>query len=245
MKESVFSVIILGCLGLPIASFVILMLLDFFDKKLDYLQLENKKMEMEKELQKSEYLQLAQQIQPHFMYNSLNAMLSLSRLGKTADLTQALEEYSQFLHYKYTEKEVLVPFVRELTYTSHYISIQSIRFRNKLQVKYDMDENAEPTYLPPYMLQTLVENAFKHGLDKKSGLKNLQISLKREGNWVSLAVTDNGPDLEEKQHKGIGLENIRTRLALLYDLHTEVTLSRTGDVTIAKAVWPYTPEGKR
>lgn len=245
MNESIFSVIILSCLGLPIASFVILMLLGFLDKELDYLQLENKKIEMEKEVQKSEYLQLTQQIQPHFMFNSLNAMLSLSRLGKTADVTQALEEYSQFLHYKYTEKEVLVPFESELTYTTHYISIQSIRFRNKLQVKYDIDETAEPTYLPPYMLQTLVENAFKHGLDKKSGLKSLKISLIREGNWVSLSVIDNGPDMEEKQHRGIGLGNIRKRLALLYDLHTEVTLIRRDDVTIAKAVWPYTPEGKR
>lgn len=60
-----------------------------------------------------------------------------------------------------------------------------------------------------------------------------------------MSVIDNGPDMEEKQHRGIGLGNIRKRLALLYDLHTEVTLIRRDDVTIAKAVWPYTPEGKR
>ncbi|MCM3766288.1 sensor histidine kinase [Neobacillus niacini] len=246
MNESVFTILILVCLGIPIAGFVILLLLGFFGKEFDYLQIENKKMEMEKELHRVEYLQLSQQIQPHFLFNSLNAMLSLNRLGRNVDVEHALEEFSKFVRYKYTEKDALVPFQKELAYTSHYISIQKIRFGDHLHLKYEIDQNAEPTYLPPYVLQTLVENAFKHGLEKKIGRKELTILLKRKGSWVTLFVCDNGPEfvVGESPHLGVGLENIRKRLTLIFDLYTEVSISREKGVTIAKAVWPYTPEGR-
>ena len=248
MNEVVFTTLVLFCLGLPIASYVILILLGFFEKEFDYLQLENKKIEMENELHKMEYLRLNQQIQPHFLFNSLNAMLSLGRLGRINDIVYAIEELSQFLRYryKYADKDILVPFMTELKITQNYLSIQKIRFGNHLSIQCHVDEHAKSTYVPPYLLQTFVENAFKHGLEKKRGEKKLVISLKREGSWVALSVIDNGPGTEDFiiENNGTGLENIRKRLALLFDLYTEVSLSRQKDVTIAKAVWPYTPEGE-
>lgn len=246
MSESVFTLIVLVGLGIPVASYVILLLLGYFDKEFDYLQLEKKKIEMENELHRVEYLQLTQQIQPHFLFNSLNAMLSLGRLGKTNDLNHALEEFSKFLRYKYVEKESLVPFEKELIYTSHYLSIQQIRFGRRLEVHYQIDEEAKRTYLPPYMLQTLVENSFKHGLEKKTGTKTLFISLEREGNWVILQVMDNGPEFDTSNlgQTGIGLENIKKRLALIYDLYSELSIKRVGGITKATVIWPYTLEGK-
>ncbi|MEC5269847.1 histidine kinase, partial [Heyndrickxia coagulans] len=106
MAETIFTILAMLSLGAPIAAYVVLLLLGFLDKELDYLQLENKKMEMEKELHRVEYLQLSQQIQPHFLFNSLNAMLSLNRLGRAKDLTHALEEFSKFLRYKYTVSDI-------------------------------------------------------------------------------------------------------------------------------------------
>jgi len=249
INETVFTIIVLFCLGLPIASFVILILLVFFEKEFDYLQLENKKIEMENELHKMEYLRLSQQIQPHFLFNSLNALLSLGRLGRNRDIVYALEELAQFLRYryKYADKEILVPFITELKITQNYLSIQKIRFGDRLSIEYHVDEHAKSTYIPPYLLQTFVENAFKHGLEKKRGDKRLIISLKREGSWVTLSVTDNGPGMGDFDIKknGTGLENIRKRLSLLFDLHTEVSLSRQQNVTIARAIWPFTPEGEK
>ncbi|WP_018661966.1 sensor histidine kinase [Heyndrickxia acidiproducens] len=246
MDEWIFTLLVMLSLGAPIAGYVVLLLLGFLDKELDYLQLENRKMEMEKELHRIEYLQLNQQIQPHFLFNSLNAMLSLNRLGRARDLTHSLEEFSKFLRYKYTEKESLVSFERELKYTSHYISIQKIRFGNRLKVNTQFEEDAKPTYMPPYMLQTLVENAFKHGLEKQPGDKQLEILLKREGNWVTLLVADNGPGINasDPDGMGVGLMNIRKRLDLIYDLRSELSVKREGDKTVSIVVWPYTPEGK-
>lgn len=245
MNESLFTLIILAAIGLPIAGFVVLLLLDFFEREFDYLQLENKKIKLEKELQKMEYLQLNQQIQPHFLFNSLNAMLSLGRLGRNKEVVEAMEEFSQFLRYKYVNKEALVPFLHELEHTNHYITIQKLRFGSKLQVSYNIDENAQETVLPPYILQSFVENAFKHGLEKKVGDKFLLVELKREGSWVRLSVKDNGPyHQQEKDYvSGVGLTNIRKRLTLIFDLRTFVGLKRENDWTIVTAEWPYSPGG--
>ncbi|PLT35515.1 sensor histidine kinase [Bacillus sp. V5-8f] len=245
MNETIFTMIILTAIGFPIAGFVLLLLLDFFEREFDYLQLENNRILLEKELQKMEYLQLNQQIQPHFLFNSLNAMLSLGRLGRTREVVEAMEEFSQFLRYKYKDKEALVPFYLELEYTKHYISIQKLRFGRNLQVSYEIDEYAEQTYLPPYILQSFVENAFKHGLERKTGEKLLHIELKRYGNWVRLSVKDNGPDTqpEYEEKNGVGLANIRKRLMLIYDLRTSVQLRRVYPFTVVMAEWPYSPGG--
>ncbi|RFU64853.1 sensor histidine kinase [Peribacillus glennii] len=245
MNATIFTFIILAAIGLPIGGFVLLLLLDFFEREFDYLQLENKRIKLEKELQKMEYLQLNQQIQPHFLFNSLNAMLSLGRLGRTVEVVEAMEEFSQFLRYKYKDKDALVPFFLELEYTKHYISIQQLRFGRNLQVSYLIDQYAEQTLLPPYILQSFVENAFKHGLERKSGEKLLHIELKRYGNWVRLSVKDNGPDEkpEQEEKSGVGLANIRKRLKLIYDLRTSVKLGRIDAFTIVTAEWPYSPGG--
>ena len=246
MEKAIFSIIVLLGIGLPIAGYAILFLLDFFEKEFDYLHLENKQMKLEKELQRMEYVQLMQQIEPHFLFNSLNAMMALGRLGRTEEVVRAMEEFSQFLKYSYKDKDPLIPFLHELEHTRHYIAVQELRFGPKLNVDISIDELAEQTTLPPYMLQSFVENAFKHGLEKKQGEKQLEIELKRKGSWVSLQVRDNGPNEEiaEGTSKGIGLTNIRKRLGLLFDLPTSVLIKRSDKITVVTAEWPYTPEGR-
>ncbi|MDN4525063.1 hypothetical protein QYB97_11275 [Fictibacillus sp. NE201] len=71
--------------------------------------------------------------------------------------------------------------------------------------------------------------------------------MERMGSWVELRVSDNGPGPADpvSQNDGMGLENIRKRLSLIYDLHTEVSLLRRMEDTVVRAVWPYTPEGER
>jgi sensor histidine kinase YesM len=130
------------------------------------------------------------------------------------------------------EKEPLVNFGKELQHTENYLSIQQIRFGEKLHVALDIDPAARDTLLPPYALQTLVENAFKHGLEKKTGEKELTISLRREGNWVSLIVTDNGPELQRDDTgfpAGVGLANLRKRLEITFDQRTRLSMERIGE----------------
>lgn len=236
-------VMFLGVL-MPIVGFVVLVMLGLLDQELDVLELENIKVRLEKELKESEYRQLSERIQPHFLFNALNAFLSLSRIGRHQDMTEGLEQFSLFLRYRYQDHEVLVPFSTELDHTKNYLAVQQLRFGQRLTVTYDMDSTLLDSKIPPYTLQTLVENAFKHGLEKKAGDKQLTIVFEREGNWVSLKVFDNGPDriLEPAYWKGTGLHNIEKRFQLIFDLPSTIRLSETKDGrTLAHAYWPYLP----
>lgn len=252
----IFSSIIFVCLLLPIIALVMLSILKLLEKEFDYLQMENKQIQLEKQLQQMEYEQLSQQIRPHFLFNSLNAMMSLARLNRNEDLIHSMERFSLFLRYQNKDKASLVPFESELEHTKNYISIQQLRYGSKLIVDISIDRKAFSTLLPPYTLQTFVENAFKHGLEKKRGEKRLWIELIRRGNWVVLKVSDNGDTLDlshssqlggsvdsrPEHEEGTGLKNIRKRLELLFELDTEVSIKRKQDLTEVKAIWPYTPE---
>lgn len=242
----VFSVIIFLCLFIPVAAIVIMSILKLLEKEFFYLKLENKQIKLEKQLHQMEYLQLSQQIRPHFLFNSLNAMVSLARLNRNEDLIFSMEKFSSFLKYQSQNKEALVSFAKEISHTNNYLSIQRIRFGEKLVIEYNIDNMAVNTMLPPYTLQTFVENAFKHGLEKKRGEKHLMIELKRHGDWVILKVLDNGvSDLLTKQNYsvGTGLQNVRKRFELIFDMYSEVSLTRKDKRTEVKAIWPYTPEG--
>lgn len=242
--STAFSIIIFLCLLIPIIALAMLSILKLLEKEFDYLQMENKQIQLETQLHQMEYLQLSQQIRPHFLFNSLNAMMSLARLNRNEDLIHSMEKFSLFLRYQNRDKSSLVPFENELEHTRNYLAIQQLRFGRKLEIDLSIDDHAASTLLPPYTLQTFVENAFKHGLENKRGEKRLIIELRRDGNWAILKVLDNGEnDLERDSTNGdgTGMENIRKRMELLFDLYTEVSMKRKQDWTEVKAVWPYTP----
>ncbi|MDC3412093.1 histidine kinase [Aquibacillus sp. 3ASR75-11] len=238
-----FSLLMFLSLFLPLIAFVLLIALNLIEKEFDYLQLENKRVHLEKQLHQMEYMQLSQQIKPHFLFNSLNAMTSLARLERNEDLIRAMERFSLFLRYQNKGKESLVLFETELEHTRNYLYIQSMRYGKKLEIQYNIDPKAENTLLPPYTLQTFVENAFKHGLDHKRGEKRLDIQLRRHGDWVILKVLDNGEPRLITSNSGTGLDNIRKRLQLVFEMYTEVTITRKEHVSEVKAIWPYTPKG--
>ncbi|GGL59036.1 sensor histidine kinase [Sporolactobacillus putidus] len=225
-----------------ILSFFLLISLPIVEKEINFLELENTKVRLQNRLQESELLQLSRQIQPHFMFNTLNVILSLARLKRQENLIEGIERFSMYLRYKYTDKTDLIPFSVELDQIKNYIYIQKLRFGRKLSVDIQVNDTELTAGIPPYTLQILVENAFKHAFGKNTGDKRLSISLERTGNWVELRVADNGSEpLNLQPDHGIGLENIRRRLRLLFDLYTEVSIIKNAArETVVKVVWPYT-----
>ena len=151
-----FSFLIFLGVLCPIVCMVMLFMLKLIDQELDYLELENARVKLEKELQESEYHQLNQRIQPHFLFNALNSFLSLTRIGRYDEMMRGMERFSLFLRYKYQEKDVLVPFHSELKHTENYVSIQQLRFGNRLHVTYEINSLLDTVMIPPYTLQTLV-----------------------------------------------------------------------------------------
>ncbi|MCD5324175.1 MULTISPECIES: sensor histidine kinase [Pontibacillus] len=239
---SFFTTMIVFSIIAPIAAAITLFMILAFERELDFLKSQNVQVQLEKELQYSEYMQLNQQIQPHFLFNTMNLLLGLARLRRIDQLIEVMEHFSKFLQFKYHIKDHLIPFSTELSYTQHYLEIQKSRFRDRLRVEEDVRNTDQ--HVPPYLLQTLVENAFKHGLEKKTGEAVLIIRFRENDGFVTLEVIDNAVGLKEssEQNKdsksGHGLDNIKRRLHLLFDERAEVRLEPIGSGGVrAIATW--------
>ncbi|NNV05708.1 sensor histidine kinase [Geobacillus sp. MMMUD3] len=244
MAEPVFHIILIFSVLLPLVALTVLTLLGAVEKEVDYWQLEHARLRLEKELQESKYMQLHQQIRPHFFFNALNAFLSLARLGKNEEMIRGIEHFALFLRDSYETKQPLIPFKQEWEHTHNYLAVQQLRFGSRLSVAVQIDRDGLRALIPSYTLQTLVENAFKHGLEKKTGEKRLTIDCRRQGNWVYLRVCDNGHEGKELSvtEGGVGLDNLRKRFALLFDLPTQLVLQKNEHGwTEAAVVWPYVP----
>lgn len=246
-----FTLLILLFILAPIIGAIALLFLFIFEKRIDLLENKNVKIELEKELQQALYNQLNQQIQPHFLFNTLNVILSLARLNRTRELIRALEVLSQFLKFKYKSTEPLISLRREIHYTEQYLEIQKLRFGSRLTVRLDCAEELLAACIPPFVLQTLVENAFKHGLERKMGEAILQIGLSQQDDVVRLDVIDNGSSVLEEdsperdfvshpqEESGHGLDSIRRRLHLCFGDHARLKLTPAeGSGTHVIVEWP-------
>lgn len=247
--ESFFLIILLSILG-PFLGVLGLFFYNVFEKQIYLLQVENRKVSLEKELETRRYLQLHQQIQPHFLFNALNSMFSLIRLKKYDELAKSFEHMILYLRSLYNQNNNSVsPLAEEISYTKNYLEIQKLRFRERLSIKWQIEFAAqvEEIFIVQYLLQTLVENAFKHGLEKVEDELLLTITIKKSKNGkVELIVMDNGPGFNYDPFKdftgpGVGLNNIRKQLDYLYGGDASLTVvvnqpGETGGVVIVS--WP-------
>ncbi|MCG7381403.1 histidine kinase [Paenibacillus sp. ACRRY] len=243
-----FTLIVLLFIIAPITGAIALLVLFFFEKRLDLLRMQKRQFELEKEFQKSLYVQLSQQIQPHFMFNTLNVILSLARLRRNEQVVGALEVFSKFLKFKYNTDEPMIRLEEEIRYTGHYLDIQRLRFGDRLQLSTDYDDRVLDAFIPPFVLQTIVENAFKHGLEPKMGALELSIQCYRSLDQVMLIVTDNGVGFHDSSYsdeeiQGHGLENIRTRLRIFFGDESSVSLKPgSAGGAVAEVCWPFIQE---
>ncbi len=236
-----FSFYIMLSVLAPIIGAFSLLFLFIFEKRLDQLQKEKKELLLKQELQLAKYNQLNQQIQPHFFFNTLNVILSLARLNKKEELITSIEILSKYFKLKYTTVDPLISLEQEITYTQYYLSIQHLRFRNRVEYVWNIEENCLPFQIPPFLLQTLVENAFKHGIEKNPGPGKLIITLKEERDQVFLkvwnSVATSSKNSESKE--GLGLENIEKRLQMLFPLDTVfIHLYAENQGVSVQVLWP-------
>ncbi|NQX45884.1 response regulator [Paenibacillus tritici] len=173
------------------------------------------------------YLQA--QIQPHFLFNTLNSLLALSEfdLPKMRDLGEAFSSYLR-ISFDYMNSQQLVGLSHELELVESYLFIEKARFEERLQIEWDVDQGID-LLLPPLTLQPLVENAVRHGLLSRKAGGKLQIRIHRRQGHTCFEVEDNGKGMEEAQvskllddsgpglpSRGIGLLNTNRRLIQLY-----------------------------
>lgn len=189
----------------------------FYRIILDRINYQKKEKELVSERLASELKFLRSQVSPHFLFNTLTNMVALAR--KKSDLLEAsLIRLSDLMRYMlYESGDGPVPLAREIAYLDSYIALQRLRFEDQVAVRTDLPASVPGCLIEPMLLIPFVENAFKHGIP---GVREpfIRVSLEAGGCRLLFCVTNSRsrPAVGGDPDSGIGLDNVKNRLALLY-----------------------------
>jgi sensor histidine kinase YesM len=188
--------------------------------------LQQQLLSLEKERVDMELAALQAQVNPHFFFNTLNSIYSLS-LNNDSRLPATVLQLSQIMrYYLYESKGEKVPLEKEIAILEDYIQLQRIRSNEKLDLQLEMEGTADGKQIAPLLLLTLTENAFKHGAKGDAGASYIHIKTEVNESAFQFKISNNKgkahADLNDG--KGLGLENLRRRLDLLYPQKHELTI---------------------
>ena len=168
---------------------------------------------------------LGMELQPHFLFNTLNAIASLVHSDPNA-ADRMIARLSTLLRRTLDAgREPLATLEEELSLLELYLDIQRVRFGDRLQVRIDVADDARGAQVPRLLLQPLVENAMQHGLAPKLGRVSLDVQAQRVDMTLHLEVRDDGVGLAPSIQEGTGLTNTRARLQQLYSQHHRIELA--------------------
>jgi two-component system sensor histidine kinase YesM len=203
------------------------------------------------DLKDAQFKALQAQINPHFLNNTLNLIGGMALAKEAPEIYRVTQMIGDLLHYAVSQNESVATLKEELANLRNYTSIQQMRFANRCQVEVQVEPDLEDCLIPRFTLQPLVENAFEHGLQSKTGPWNVQVLVKKTGmNRLFISVFDNGigmdPDelrrirrrLHEKddglgepqapaKKKGIGLRNVDSRLKMHFGFRSGLRIFST------------------
>ncbi|MCF8211724.1 MAG: histidine kinase [Rhodoferax sp.] len=162
-------------------------------------------------------VELQSRIRPHFLFNTLNSAIALVR-AEPARAEALLEDLSDIFRQVLVDTPDAVTLEAEITLARRYLAIEQVRFGERLRVQWQLDAAASTAKLPPLLLQPLVENAVRHGVEPSPEGADLRISTRCRGSMVVIKVTNTVPAGQGVDGHGLALRNVRERLSLLHDL---------------------------
>jgi two-component system, LytTR family, sensor kinase len=191
---------------------------------------------------------LKNQLQPHFLFNTLNSIMALVRRRETAPAEQMLERLGDLLRCVLRDSDAHeVSLGDELELIRLYLTIERVRFQDRLQVEIEVKPELLRSLVPNMCLQPLVENAIRHGISRSSAAGKVLIRGVRHGDSLRIEVHDSGSHLagaSDRRSPGIGLSNTRARLRSLYGERGQLDIeARPGGGTLATVVVPYRTAG--
>jgi sensor histidine kinase YesM len=160
---------------------------------------------------------LRAQLNPHFLFNTLNAISTLALKGDQSAVTEMLARLSGLLRAALEEHTEEIPLARELEFVDDYVAIEQIRFADRLSVEKTVAPDTLRGLVPTMILQPIIENAIQHGVNAQPGVGHVNLSAERQNGSLVIEVRDSGPGFRNAApHDGIGLANTRARLEQLY-----------------------------
>ncbi len=167
--------------------------------------------------------ELQSRIRPHFLFNTLNSAIALVR-AEPAKAEALLEDLSDLFRHALVEQGESATLAEEIQLAQRYLAIEQVRFGERLQVQWVIDPDANGARLPPLLLQPLVENAVKHGVEPSARGGKLRITTERRGARAIVRIANTlapGTAPGATRGQGMALDNVRARLALLHDVQGE------------------------
>ncbi|MCE9639278.1 MAG: histidine kinase [Betaproteobacteria bacterium] len=182
---------------------------------------------------------LQARIRPHFLFNSINAVLSLMR-QEPRRAEQALEDLADLFRVLMADNRQLAPIAREVELAKQYLSIEQLRLGERLRIEWDVAHMPADALIPPLVLQPLLENAVYHGIEPRTEPGTINILINRDGEQIHLVLRNPyRPDGTHHAGNRMALANIRERLALHFDVEARIKTVATADTYEVRIVIPY------
>jgi len=201
--------------------------------------------ELQAQLAEARLDALRMQVNPHFLFNTLNAISALVERDP-GGVRRMIARLSELLRHTIDRnRSDEVPLREELAFIRRYIEIMEIRFQGRLRVRMEIENEILDALVPDFILQPIVENALEHGVSRAAGAGEITIAARRDGDRVILTVRDNGPGISENVGSGgVGVANTRERIEHLYGDQGKLMLAPAAEGgTIAEILIPFRAAG--
>lgn len=229
-----------------------------FNNMLDQIEsLIAREYESELLINRAEYQALQTQINPHFLYNTLDTMSSIAQIQNCPQVSALCQSLAGMFRYSLNMKEPLSTVAQEMVHLKNYIYVINVRMKNQIRFEFDIDNQSLTDSIPRISIQPLVENAINHGLRNKKGEKCVWIHAREEGEVLIVEVKDNGIGISreriqeifeeketgEEKRTSVGIINIHKRLKLLYGENYGIHIE--SEVSDGTKVWFQIPVSKK
>ena len=209
-------------------------------------QLMEQSVQEQREKRKSELNALQSQINPHFLYNTLDSIIWMAESGKNQEVVLMTSSLAKLLRQSISNEDEIVTVEKEIGYTRSYLTIQKMRYKDQLEFEIDVQEEALDMPIVKLVVQPLVENAVQHGIREMLGDGVISLIIEKEDGYIRIAVSDNGVGMTESQIRavmngesysdstdndsnGIALDNVMHRLSLYYNRDDLFQISSEGE----------------
>lgn len=211
------------------------------------LELRDRLLNLEIKEKDAQLLLLQSQINPHFLYNTLDSLYFMALIEQADDIADMVQALSNIFKLSLNKGDKFITLRDEIDHMKDYLKILNIRFANRFTLHTDVNDSIMDIKILTFILQPILENAIYHGLESKTGPGNVYLNAGCEGNKLHLSIRDDGIGIEDMSRieQGYGIQNIKERLYLHYGEESSIqVVSKPNNGTMVTIVIPFGKEGE-